>query len=180
MALIVETGEGLAQADSFFGLPEAAIYFAERGLTSWGAASDNAKEAAARQAADYMRMGYSWKGQPRYITQRLPWPRAYVQNPENGEYISPEIIPLPIKEAAMLLAYAGLTDNLIVERPSERIVEKERKELAGLGAIETTYAVPRAKSADIQRYPAVDALLSPYIISSRASGGLQSRPAIRR
>lgn len=180
MALIVENGQGSDQADSFFGLDEAATFFSERGMPTWAAASPTARESAARQAADYLGFAYSWKGRPASAAQRLCWPRADVFDADRQSAIAHDAVPRAVREAAMLLAHMALATSLLEERPADRIVESERKELAGVGSTETRYAVSRAKQADVQRYSSVDAMLAPLVLATRSSGGLQSYAAVRR
>lgn len=179
MALIVETGQGLGEADSFFALADADIFFAERSMTDWATANPQAKEAAARQAADYLGFAFAWKGIAATSAQRLCWPRADVFAGTESLPIASNTVPRQVREAAMLLAYLALGTNLLQERAAERIVESERKELAGVGAVETRYAVSRAKSADLPRYPNVDAILAGLVSGSRSASGLQSRVAVR-
>jgi len=180
MALIVETGQGLAQADSYFAVADADPYFSERAMPAWALAGIAAKEAAARQAADYLGFAYSWRGMVRRTDQRLAWPRVHVPGPYPGVDLASDQVPRQVREAAMLLAHLALSSNLLQERPADRIIESERRELEGVGATEISYSVSPAKAADLPRYANVDAILADLILGTRASGGLQSRAAARR
>lgn len=180
MALVVETGAGLPEADSFFAVADADLYFAERGMAEWSTASPVEKDSSARQAADYLGFAYGWKGQASSASQRLCWPRVGVYPSGFSDALAGNTVPRQIREAAMLLAYLALTTNLLQERAADRIVESERKELTGVGAVETRYAVSSAKGADLPRYPNVDALVAGLIVDVRSAGGLQSRTPVRR
>lgn len=174
MALIVEDGTGLAQADSLFSLAEADLYFSERAVPAWGAATIGAKEAAARQAADYLGFAYGWRGERAWLRQRLCWPRT------GFDLILANQVPREVREAAMLLALEALSTSLLQERPTERIVESEMRELAGVGRTETRFAVPRAEGSNVPRFANVDALLADLITGLRSARGVASGRAVRR
>ena len=75
MALIVEDGTGLSDANSYVSVAYADAYFLARNVTSW--ASLTIKEALLIQATDYMEAVYSesWKGTVLLDTQSLSFPR---------------------------------------------------------------------------------------------------------
>jgi hypothetical protein len=81
MALIVEDGTGLANAESYVSVAAATTYHANVGNTAWAAiTSDTTKEQLLRKATDYMVAQYrlQYAGCRRYSTQSLDWPRLYV------------------------------------------------------------------------------------------------------
>jgi hypothetical protein len=84
ITLVVETGVGLANANSYASLEDSEAYFADRGDTVWAAADDEDKKAAlirATQAVDDMGNG-RFLGTKMLSTQALAWPRddAYDQD----------------------------------------------------------------------------------------------------
>lgn len=84
MPLIVETGAGLANANSYISLADANTYFADRGVTAWDLLDDtDQKTPALINAAEYMRRTYGrrWLGVRSTLTQRLDWPRYGVLKP---------------------------------------------------------------------------------------------------
>lgn len=78
MALIVEDGTGLPDAEAYISAADAAAYLASRGDTAFGELAEPAQEAALRQAADYMAAAYGpkWCGKRMTDTQALDWPRT--------------------------------------------------------------------------------------------------------
>lgn len=78
MALIVEDGTGMPDAEAYISVADAAAYLASRGDTSFGELAAPAQEAALRQAADYMAAAYGpkWCGKRMADTQALDWPRT--------------------------------------------------------------------------------------------------------
>ena len=78
MALIVEDGTGLPNAESFVSVADATADHDARGHASWAAlASDTQREQALRRATGYMEQMYRmrWAGARRDARQALSWPR---------------------------------------------------------------------------------------------------------
>lgn len=81
MALTVEDGTGLPNADSYLSVVAADGYHAAMGNTDWASAGTPGKEAALRRATQYLNTRYPWKGEPLTTTQALAWPRTSAQWP---------------------------------------------------------------------------------------------------
>lgn len=94
MALVVEDGTGLPNAEAYASVAEADAYFSARGNAVWAALDTSQKEAALRLGADYMGDVYGprWCGERLTTTQALDWPRG-----EEG-------VPAAVKRANMELA----------------------------------------------------------------------------
>ena len=118
MALTVETGEGLAAADSYLSLADAGTYFTNHGSpAAWSGASDAQKEAALRFAAAWLDGQYAWVGLVRTSTQALAWPRIGGYDSE-GRAVDEASVPRRIKEAVceIALAHLGSALNATLER----------------------------------------------------------------
>ena len=74
MALVQETGAGVAGANTFVLLPYADTYPAARGNAPWAAATSAARETALVRAGDYLNC-LAWKGQKLSAGQAMAWPR---------------------------------------------------------------------------------------------------------
>ena len=114
MALIVETGAGLASAESYASVAEADARLAAYGFTAWAGQAQAAKETALRLATDFMVSSYRtcWKGYRVNTTQALDWPRNYVERPDGmtsqyggASYYDSASVPAEIKAACIDLAY---------------------------------------------------------------------------
>lgn len=114
MALIVETGAGLATAESYASVAEADARLANFGYTAWAGLGQAAKETALRLATDFMVNTYRtrWKGYRVNTTQALDWPRSYVERPDaqtsqygGASYYDSASVPAEIKAACIDLAY---------------------------------------------------------------------------
>ena len=139
MALIVEDGTGLPNAEAYISVADADSYFAKRGNSAWSALTVDAKEVALRLGADYMAAVYGprWCGERLTDTQALDWPRD-----EQG-------VPEAVKRANAELAVRASAGVLLADQGAQ--VKQET-----VGPISVTYADGARQET---RYAAVDASL---------------------
>ena len=110
MALVVETGVGLADADSFISLVDARAFAAKYGITL--PTNDTAAEVALRQGCQYVELQQKcFSGSRMTTTQALSWPRTGATNAYGVEYADGEI-PAQLGYAQVYAAaeYAAGTD----------------------------------------------------------------------
>lgn len=145
MALIVESGVGLPDAEAYISVAEADAYFAARGNAAWGALNTAAKEAALRLGADYMEAAYGpkWKGERVSDTQALSWPRGGVDG------VADDVVPVAVQRANAELAVRSISGPLMADQGAQ--VKSET-----VGPISVTYADGARQGMS---YTAVDALL---------------------
>lgn len=118
MALIVEDGTGVANAESLASVAFADSYHADRGNAGWtSVASVEVKEQLLRKATDYIVAMYagSWKGVEVAAGQSLPFPRL-VDSTNIG-------VPLSVKQATVELGLIARTTPLMpsVTRGKKRV-----------------------------------------------------------
>ncbi len=174
--MIVEDGSGLANSEAYISVADADAHFSARSNATWAALTDAQKEAALRNATDYMTQTYRlrWKGTRVSATQALDWPRAMVERPDyaytgangytmiDGAYYFPSNeVPAEVARACAILALTASASDLApnVGRLKSRVK---------VGPIETEYV---AGSSALTRYTAVDDLLKPFL-ASRGFGTL--------
>jgi hypothetical protein len=122
VALIVEDGTGLSNAESYLSVADADSYFETmRGDEStyaadWGAVSTTTaiKEACLRWATRLIDRHWAFDGEKSTTTQKLRWPRSYVEDIE-GDEIDGDIIPEDLQHATAEMARALLVDPERVE-----------------------------------------------------------------
>lgn len=131
MALIIEDGSGIADAESYATTEQLADYAAKFGVTI--PEDMLAQEALLRRSALVMN-GMKWKGRRAHEEQALAWPREGVQ--VDGAYKRNNYIPREIFYGQLALATEIHADDL--DPPSQRkgAVVRERVE----GAVEVEYA----------------------------------------
>lgn len=165
MAFVPETGAGLSNSNSYASVAQADSYFADRGNADWAALTTTIKEQALVKATDFLEATYrsSWKGYRVTSTQALSWPRADVV--ADAFPIPANIVPLPVVYACAELAIRSTTTQLLADQG--QTVKREKVDV-----LEIEY---QDYSDPTERYPAVNRLLLPFLLSSTSGGFTQVR-----
>jgi hypothetical protein len=151
MSLIVETGAGLADAESYASVADADAYHAGRGNAQWTALTTERKEQLLRMATEYMAVyAGSLSGVRQYSTQALDWPRLEAAG--HGFAVPPSFVPPGVKNACAVLALSAAAGPL--SGASGSTVRRIK-----IGPMEKEYQDGAAVSA---RHPAADALIVPF------------------
>lgn len=155
MALIVETGAGLANSESYISVADADIYHAKRGCVPWATLTTTQKEEALIRATDYIEQAYSqnFYGLRVNSTQALSWPRYGVTL--NGYSVSSDTIPQAIINATAELAYRAAQGNLAPDLT--QAIKREKVDV-----LEVEYM---DNSSQVVKYRAIDNLLSAMLKS---------------
>lgn len=154
MTLIVETGAGLSNADSFVSVADADTYHTNFGNADW-TGTDAVKEVALRKATSVLSLGFDWDGSRASSTQSLAWPRSDVY--AFGSLVSDDVVPTEVKNACAELALRALTEDLLPDEEESKL--KHRVKVGSLEE-ETTYV---HGSSAAKRYPTVTILIQPYL-----------------
>jgi len=143
MALIVEDGSGLDDAESYVSVSDAGTYCTNHGLTEWTGA-DSVKEAALRNATQYIDTTYNFRSAKSYQYQALEFPRQMWDWDDD---------PLMnrLRSATVELAVKALTENLFAD------VEPSVVTMVKVGPI--TKQTRPVDTGGQKRYAAIDALL---------------------
>ena len=162
MALVVEDGTGLTNAESYISEADVDTYFSVRGNPStWTAATTPEKEAALRRGAQYLdaQYGLRWLGARTNETQALNWPRAGIVD-QDGFAIDDDAMPQALLDASAeaALRHLGEDDGLLpdVDEPG---IEREKIK-AGPVESDVTYA---GSNTGLKRFTLIDKLLAPLI-----------------
>lgn len=162
MALVVEDGTGLPNAESYCSTATASTYHAARNNVAWAALDVPTQEAMLRLATDFMRQRYRlrWVGVKVTATQGLEWPRAWVALPDSPSgyrsvpaYVPMNVVPTEVQNACAELALRASTGPLSPDLGPQVVREK-------VGPIETQY-LPASRQAML--YRAVDDMLAVYL-----------------
>lgn len=175
MALEVEDGTGKTNADSFVSIADADQYFTDHGdPTAWSGATTADKEAALREATQYMDGVYrlDWVGERKSKEQSLTWPRSFATD-SDGWSVDSDIVPQDVKNACSELALRALSSPLLTDVTAggqeKRIKEK-------LGPLEREREYFSGAPSQVQ-YSFVNRLLSRLL---RGGGGRSSSIALVR
>ena len=172
MALIVEDGTGLVNAESYISVADANTYNSNRGYTSWAALTDANKEIALRKATDYIEQVYRLRflGYRHTEDQALSFPRDEVPRRDftylnQFSFYPNDVVPQEIKNACAELAYKSITTELSPD--ITRVTKREK-----VGVLEVEYdntQVPYTK------YRAIDNMIAVFLSSTSGV----SRPVVR-
>ncbi|MDO8033585.1 hypothetical protein O3297_09165 [Janthinobacterium sp. SUN128] len=161
--LNIETGAGLADAESYASIAAADARCASLGVTAWAALAEEGKEIALRKATLFMATYRTrWAGRRVYQHQALDWPRYNVV--VDGFIVPSSTVPLDVVNACIDLAVrAGSGEDLLPDLDiGSNAIKKDKT-----GPLETEYFQNTTDARE--RFVAVDALLAPYFGS--AGGG---------
>ena len=146
MALIVEDGTGLTNAESYVSVADCGTYCTAHGLTAW-TGTDAAKEVALRNAAQYIDSNYTFKAEKTYVDQSLEFPRYF------WDWDDPAMNRL--RAACCELAVKALSGSLYADVSAQQTIKVK------VGPIEKT--MEPSASGQI-RYKQVDSLLKPLLL----------------
>lgn len=165
MSLIVETGSGLTNANSYISVADADTYVADHGNESvWTAATTAQKEAALRNATQYIDLQYGSKFKSSKTNidsgsrQALQFPRIAVTD-DDGYLYDDDEMPDCLKHATVEAALRILAgDDLLGVLDSATI----QSESSSVGPLSESITYVGGKPA-VKRYPKIYALLKPII-----------------
>ena len=162
MALVVETGTGLANAESYASVTEFKTRSDNFGFV-YSTFTDTQIEQYLRKATRYMVQEYrtQWKGYRGVSTQALDWPRYGVYTDPVGyggqNYVASDVVPDDVKNACIDLAQKAPTVPDFFPDGTQQVTEKT------VGPITLKY-----EQGSIQRkqFDAITATLSVYLNGS--------------
>jgi len=163
MSLTVETGYGLAGANTYATIDEADVYHSDRGDTTWADASESEKTEALILATEYLdvRYYYRWKGFKKTEDQALEWPRTWVYD-RNGWLFASDEIPVRLKEATAEAALKALSETLLPDVTRDDMVRR-----VTVGPITTEY---KQSAPATKQYTKVDRILRGLV---QPAGGIR-------
>jgi hypothetical protein len=165
MTFTVETGAGLANAESYASVAAADARNAALGVTDWAGLTEPNKEIALRNATIFMTANYRtrWAGRRVYQVQALDWPRYGVCVDEFP--VLSTIVPADIANVCIdLAARAGSGEQLMPDLDTGSNVVKRDK----TGPLETEYFQNTTDARE--RFVAVDSALQPFFGAAGGSG----------
>lgn len=141
MALTVEDGTGLPEADAFVSVEDCDAYCTAQGLTGWTGATRSPPdddEAAIRRATAWLSTSFAWKGSRALgRVQALAWPRSDATDGEELD-IDDDEVPIEVVQATCIAA-AFERANPGGLMPTVTLTERIKREK--VGPLETEYAV---------------------------------------
>jgi len=165
MALIVEDGTNVANAESYLSVEDADTYWSNRNDTVWSGYSTPKKEAALRAATQYIDSTYEFESLILTSTQALKWPRGGFYG-VSLFYYEPNTVPKRLKDAVAELAYDYGANGALMQSDDRGNAIKRVK----AGSVEVEYA----DGAPTKRtFPLVNRLLADIVISGTNSSNVR-------
>jgi hypothetical protein len=161
MALVTEDGTGKTDAESYISVAAADAYHLIHSISStWAAATTAVKEAALRQAAQYLDTTYKdkWKGFRADDDQALDWPREGLVI--DGVVYDSADLPTQLLEAAAELALKVVDGDVIFADMDDEGSVKSRSVRVGPITEAVSFS---GSSRGIKRYRLVEGLVAPLI-----------------
>jgi len=143
--LIVESGNGDSNSESYIDVTFADAYFLKRGITQWAGLTN--KESLIIRAMDYIENNYTYQGTKLVSTQALQFPRLI-----NGEIV----YPIALKNAVCELALKSNEEDLLQDISKSVISEK-------VGELEVKYD---SNQDDNKIFTKANQYLAPYLVST--------------
>lgn len=165
MALVVEDGSQVPNAESYITVADAATYLTSRGDATFAALEQTQQENALRQATDFLvaEYRYKWNGYRRGIIQNLDWPRQYVPILDVAfgygpfpTYYDFNTVPLVVQQACAALALKSLSGPLAPDI-------EQRQNMVKVGPISVEYD---KYSPQATFFRAIYGMLRPYLIGT--------------
>jgi hypothetical protein len=162
MALVVEDGTGLANANSYASVADADAYHELRGNSVWTEAADSDKEIALVRATDYIDLS-SFKGEAEEPGQALQFPRHDLYN-RNGEQVG-GTVPVEIERACYEYALSSFTASGDLQELTPTPDQSEPRALTlernKVGTLETEQRFDSSAGIRVKKsYPRADRILS--------------------
>jgi hypothetical protein len=162
MALIVENGTGLIDANSYITVAYADTYHSNRGNAAWATLTTTVKEQLLIKSTDYIEQVYRlrWLGYRHTEEQALSYPRDEVPRRDftflnQFSFYPNDVVPNEIKNACAELALKANDEALAPD--IERIAKREK-----VGVLEVEYDV---YSPAYVIYRAIDNIVAPFLSS---------------
>ena len=161
MALVVETGSGVAGANTYADAAYVDAYCAGLGLADWAAKTAEEKESAILRAMQYIE-SRPWKGHKAEELYPLEWPRSAVED-RNGYAVDEDEVPEKVKKA--------LSEGAYREAESPRSLQKDLKgslqtKRVKAGSLETEYFEGSEEAGD--RLVLIESLLVGLVVEDTA------------
>lgn len=168
MALIVEDGTGLADAESYISVADCDSILVSwgRSTTEWEALTEAQKEGQLRNSTMYIDSTYAHKfsGEVLNSVQALAWPRQDAYK-KNGQSIPSDEVPGEVKNACAFVAVESVTNGVYFDEDNGARIASESVGL-GSGALTESKTYQGGKDSSYTSKSA-DLVLNPLLSGSK-------------
>jgi len=172
MQLIIETGQGLPDANSYINEVDVEQYLPSSVLANWNELSDDEKIDRLILASLFIDISFNWKGQQKTLEQGLSWPRVCVYF--QGHTVPDNFIPKQIKRTCVMAVSLIMEFGIGVFQDTGEVQVKKEK----LGPIETEYFLAlKNQSLDSSEYSDINNMLRGFFVNP---SGVMTAEVLRR
>ena len=163
MALIVEDGTGVENAESYISVSDANAYIEKwRGTVGeWDSAGTSEQEIALRMGTRYID-SFEFLGLRAFTAQTLSWPRAGL-GPIDGQYFESSKIPDAIKYAVVEAALKHVDGETLFPDHQGQAIQSESDQVGPLSESVTYFSAKRPEKT----FELVQKLLRPFLTGGR-------------
>lgn len=141
MAIIVETGAGVAGANAYASVDTVDAYCEARGYAAWTSnTDDDAKESATLRAMTYIE-SLAWNGYKTAHANPLEWPRSCMED-RSGYAIASNVVPQAVVNALCEAALRELVEAGATMADTGREDAMTKLEVAGAVKLEWDASAP--------------------------------------
>jgi len=174
MRLVIETGAGLPDANSYISEKDAMDNLLSSLQEQWNGFTPDERIDRLITATQYLDLSFNWIGSQKSLEQGLCWPRTNVIY--QGHTIPDNVVPKPIKRAVLMLLQLTFDYGIEIIKPSTETQVKKEK----IGALETEYFAP---SETITSYGTafadINNLLAGFYSTLTKGSGVQTSDVVR-
>ena len=175
MTVVVETGIGIEEANSYIDGAYLVGYFSAEQIQKWDKLSQEAQDFLLVSATQFIDLSYKWIGIRKSIEQGLNWPRENAYYPDTDTLIDgiPRAVRKATAETVVLLLSGNASLFTVIQ---EAQVKKEK-----LAVLETEYFENRRLPDGETAYQLLNLLLTGLYQSNdpQKSCGIQTTEVIR-
>ena len=176
MTVVVETGIGLEEANSYIDGAYLVGYFSAERIEKWEKLSQEAQDSLLVSATQFIDLSYRWIGIRKSIEQGLNWPRENAYYPDTETLIDgiPRAVRKATAETVALLLSGNAPASLFM------VIQEAQVKREKLAVLETEYFEKKGAAEGETAYEILNLLLAGlYNEDLRKSCGIQTAEVIR-
>jgi|GEM_PF-2344654 len=174
MTVVVETGNGLTEANSYIDSDYLEDYFSAERKAKWNNKSQDEQDSLLVSATQFIDLSYKWIGKCNSHEQGLSWPRTGAVYPDTN--ITIDGVPKAVHKATAETVAILLDGSTLFEVIKEAQVKRER-----LAVLETEYFEAKQTLAEGETiYPLLNLILAGLYETEKPHGsGINSTEVLR-
>ena len=166
MTLVLETGQGLPDANSYISNQDAINHLPSSNLDVWNGLSDDERIDRLVIASQFIDSSFEWVGMRKTFEQGLSWPRVNVMY--QGHIVPDNIVPQQIKRASIMALLLIHEFGIEFFRSTGEASIKREK----LAVLETEYFEPGMYAIYESRFGDINNMLRGFYTAQITSGVL--------